>query len=415
MRASVYVGGIAVTVGVGAALLTGSAVASADDATGSPASSASSARPSPGKAHRSPARAATPAVRTIAARSQDRRPAPPATAHSARPAARSAETVSAPTRLSSTVTVTLPPMPVVKGWSFTVSPDFMNGFAGNYVAAGGDPADSARFFFGDLAVASLDALAQDQIQPQQVRSLLGNLAASGYFGGIWLRDNLSGTATVSLPQIVPPAFDLSPAAIGIRLFDALATGLTAAAEADPWLVTTVAHASVPLLLALYGYNRGYLDVVLEHPPAGVPSMQDTLSCQGFLACNSTAFPLELATRYDGALGKLDAPTNLGWAEMAMWTTVLQSATGAGRFVWEGLAQAGFSPVSYTALVDLSSAYLMVTKAAVLASMTAYADGDAAVGRSSLRLQAGLWMWSGAYFAGLASGAPAGTLPSIMLS
>jgi hypothetical protein len=48
-------------------------------------------------------------------------------------------------------------------------------------------------------------------------------------------------------------------------------------------------------------------------------------------------------------------------------------------------------------------------------MIAYADDDTSVGRSSLRLQAGLWMWSGAYFAGLASGAAAGTLPEIVVS
>jgi hypothetical protein len=113
--------------------------------------------------------------------------------------------------------------------------------------------------------------------------------------------------------------------------------------------------------------------------------------------------------------QLDHPTTLGWAEMAMWTTVLNGATSPGRFVWEGIARAGFSPASYTSLVELSSAYLMVSKAAVLSSMTAYADGDVAVGRSSLRLQAGLWMWSGAYFAGLASSAGRGTMPTITVS
>ena len=48
-------------------------------------------------------------------------------------------------------------------------------------------------------------------------------------------------------------------------------------------------------------------------------------------------------------------------------------------------------------------------------MQAYADGDTDLGRSSLRLQAGLWMWSGSYFGGLASGAPAGTLPAITVA
>ena len=210
---------------------------------------------------------------------------------------------------------------------------------------------------------------------------------------------------------------LSPSAIGLHLFDALAAGLVGASQSSSgWVVRAAAHVSVPVLLALYGYNKGYLDVVLENPPAGVPSMQDTLSCNGFLACNSNAFPLELATRYDGALASLDSPSSPRWLEMAAWTTVLQTATGAGRFVWEAIAAGGgFSPASYTALVDLSSAYLMVSKAAVLSAMIAYADGDTAVGRGSLRLQAGLWIWSGAYFAGLASGAPAGTLPKIVVS
>lgn len=318
------------------------------------------------------------------------------------------------------VAITLPPMPVVSGASFTVSADFIKPFATNFIAAGGDPTDNARFFFGDLAVKSLDALAQENIPEQQTRLLLGNLAASGYFGGIWLRDNLrtapTYTPAITLPTLAPAAIDLSPAGIGIRLFDALSAGLTsAAAKAPDWVVSAVAHISVPVLLALYGYNRGYLQVVLEHPPVGVPSMQETLACNGFLDCNSTAFPLDLASRYDGALSRLDALPSPGWAEMSMWTTLLQGATEAGRFVWEGLARAGLSPASYTALVQLSSAYLMVSKAAVLSSMTAYADGDAAVGRSSLRLQAGLWMWSGAYFAGLASGAAPGTIPEIVVS
>ena len=102
--------------------------------------------------------------------------------------------------------------------------------------------------------------------------------------------------------------------------------------------------------------------------------------------------------------------------MKLWSTVLESATGAGRFVWQAIASGGgFSPVSYAALVDLSSTYLMVGKAAVLSSMLAAADGDAATARSSLLLQAGLWMWSGSYFAGLASNAPVGTLPEIVVA
>ena len=58
---------------------------------------------------------------------------------------------------------------------------------------------------------------------------------------------------------------------------------------------------------------------------------------------------------------------------------------------------------------------MISKAATLASMQAYANRDTDLASSALLLQAGLWMWSGAYFSGLASNAPRGTIPSIVVS
>lgn len=302
-----------------------------------------------------------------------------------------------------------------------MSTDAITDAAQGYVDAGGDPADAPRFFFGDLAVGSLERLAAPDVTAGQIREDLGNLTVSGYFGGVWLRDNLRPTDSVpaSPPETVPVAglstsADLSASAFAIGMFDALAAGLTgAAASGNGWIATTAAHGTVPVLLALYGYNRGYLEYLLENPPAGTPSIQDTLTCTGFLGCSSTAFPIDLDTRYDAALATLDNPTNLGWWEMKAWSALLENATGTGRSVWQTIAgQSGFSPASYRALVDLSSAYLMVSKAAVLSAMLAAAEGDADIAAASLRLQAGLWMWSGSYFGGLASSAPVGTVPSI---
>lgn len=327
-----------------------------------------------------------------------------------------------PKRISSAVSrsvaVDLPPTPVGSGRSFTVSTDAITDAAQEYVDAGGDPADAPRFFFGDLAVGSLERLAAPDVTAGQIRDDLGNLTVSGYFGGFWLRDNLRPADPVPAPpQEAAPAPDLTVSALAIGMFDALSAGLTgAAASGNGWITTTAAHATVPVLLALYGYNRGYLEYLLENPPAGIPSVQDTLTCTGFLGCSSTAFPLDLETRYDAALVKLENPASLGWWEMKAWSALLENATGTGRSVWQTIAgQSGFSPASYQALVDLSSAYLMVSKAAVLSAMLAAADGDADTAAASLRLQAGLWMWSGSYFGGLASSAPVGTIPSIRTS
>lgn len=388
--------GVAVTVGLGAVALWCCATASATpDAVSSDPRSASHATRSPVRQHVSPTK-------------QVKRTPRAAVSGSTRPTARVVTDAPA-------ISVRLPQLPVSSGASFTVSADAIAAVASDYVAAGGDPADSARFFFGDLAVTSLQSLASPTITGDQVRTQLGNLAVSGYFGGIWLRDNLRDSPIAPDPNAHAATVDLTVSAIGIHLFDALAAGLTgAAATAKPWITTTVAHASVPVLLALYGYNRGYLDVILQNPPAGVPSMQDTLSCRGFLDCSSSAFPLQIATSYDTALTDLADPPTLPWLEMAAWAQLLESATGAGRFVWEAIARAGaFSPASYAALVELSSDYLMVSKAAVLSSMIGAADGNGDLAAAALRLQAGLWMWSGAYFSGLASNAPVGTIPVIL--
>ncbi len=437
------VSGLAVALGLGVAVFAvGPGTAAATPDTGSDtsaASSATSARPGAAARGQSKRRAARATPSPAAAEGQSRSavPSAAAAAQTSRPArairrpeirdvpappvAAAAQTVAAePGRVSrggaASVTVDVPQVPVSQGWSFTVSPESVAQIATDYVTDGGDPSDAPRFFFGDLAVTSLDTLAGADLTAEQARLQLGNLAVSGYFGGIWLRDNLREAPAAAAPDMTATT-DLTVSAIGIRLFDVLATGLMgAAATRTDWVTRTAAHASVPVLLALYGYNRGYLEFLLENPPAGVPSMRDTLSCDGFLDCDSTAFPLAIGTRYDAALDRLDDPPSLGWQEMRLWTAALEGATGAGRGVWETIAGAGgFSPASYQALVELSSAYLMVSKAAVLSSMLGYAGGDAELARSSLRLQAGLWIWSGAYFGGLASSAPVGTMPAILVA
>ena len=412
-----FIGGLTFAAGVGVAVVCGSGVASAAPDSGPSVSAGLAVDAEKPSAALHPRREA----RRAGASSRTAPHAAPLTVQNAeqKVASRAVRRVDPAVRAAAVpqrqVSVTLPQLPLSEGSSFTVSTDAIVDVAADYVAGGGDPADSPRFFFGDLAARSLDDLAGQNLTSQQVRTRLGNLAVSGYFGGVWLRDNLRGPAPAAPPSSAP--VDLTVSAIGMRLFDALAGGLTAvAAKASPWLASSVAHLTVPVMLALYGYNRGYLEFLLENPPAGVPSLQNSLSCNGFLDCNSSAVPLEIATRYDAALAKLASPTSPGWWEMKLWSTVLESATGAGRFVWQAIASGGgFSPVSYAALVDLSSTYLMVGKAAVLSSMLAAADGDAATARSSLLLQAGLWMWSGSYFAGLASNAPVGTLPEIVVA
>ncbi|WP_313674004.1 hypothetical protein [Mycolicibacterium sp.] len=313
------------------------------------------------------------------------------------------------------MSIVLPPMPVTEDRAFVVSEPAITDAATAYVAAGGDPSDSPRFFFGDLATGTLETLASVPLTRNEERVEMGNLAVSGYFGGIWLRDNLRDEPVESAQRVgaAPPGGVIS--ALGLRTFGAFVAGLTDISRV-PWLSAPAAQASVPVLLSLYGYNKGYLEYLLDNPPPGVPSMRDTLTCNGFLDCNSSLVDLEIANRYDSALIDLEHPPTLRWVDMKVWASVLEITTGAGRFVWQIITPpGGFSPNSYSALVDLSSAYLMVGKAATLASMKSYGDRDAYLASTAMLLQAGLWMWSGAYFSGLASNAPRGTIPAIVVS
>lgn len=396
--------GLALGLGLGAAVFLGHGVASADT---DPETHSAATKPEQhtiSKARRAAAAgsasAGGPATRVGPAVSA-RRSAIPAVSASAIPA----------------VSVDVPPLPVRKALAFTESQQAITDAATAYVAAGGDPADSPRFFFGDLATGSLDLLASAKLSREQQRVQMGNLAVSGYFGGIWLRDNLR-PAQPTEPAPAGGAATPRPggivAALGMRMFGGLVSTLTALSGA-PWLARPVAHASVPVLLALYGYNKGYLEYILDNPPAGVPSMRDTLTCKGFLDCNSSLVQLDIANRYDGALVDLAHPPTLRWAEMKAWSSLLELTTGAGKFVWKIIGAGGLSPTSYASLVDLSSAFLMISKAATLASMQSYGDRDAALASSALLLQAGLWMWSGSYFSGLASNAPKGTIPTMTVS
>lgn len=401
--------GLVLGFGLGALVLGGQGVAAAAPDTDSAGTRSASATDSGGT------RSASGHARRGASSGTAARSMPAAAATVARPQTRATRPRARSIRQQ--VSVELPPMPVTDNRGFTVSQPAITDAASAYVAEGGDPADSPRFFFGDLATGSLDTLASVPLTRAAQRVEMGNLAVSGYFGGIWLRDDLrtepAQPAPAAQPAGGPPGGVVS--ALGLKMFGAFVAGLTDISRV-PLLSTPAAHSSVPVLLSLYGYNKGYLEYLLDNPPPGVPSMRDTLSCNGFLACNSSLVDLEIANRYDSALVDLAHPQTLRWAEMKLWTAALESTTGAGRFVWQFITPpGGFSPTSYGALVDLSSAYLMISKAATLASMKAYGERDAPLASSALLLQAGLWMWSGAYFAGLASNAPRGTIPTIVTS
>ena len=176
-----------------------------------------------------------------------------------------------PVPAAPTVSVDLPPMPVSKTRAYTVSQPAITDAATAYVAAGGDPADSPCFFFGDLATSSLDILASRSLTRDQVRVEMGNPAVSGYFGGIWLRDNLRAAEPPQPGQPVPAGSQTGGvvSAVGLRMFSQLVAGLEHDEQVP--LISTPRRPRISSGPArLYGYNKGYLEYMLDNPPAGCP-------------------------------------------------------------------------------------------------------------------------------------------------
>jgi hypothetical protein len=271
----------------------------------------------------------------------------------------------------------------------------------------------ARFFYGTLALDSADALFAHQGGDRaEVRARLGNLFLSGWFGGRYLTTTVAiglGSESAGAPTGLLP---LSGAALQSALLGTLRGGTFAgldgsvgelvrvADRGDEASVRRMAAGLVLLMSLVHGYNRGYLEVVLGHPPGGA-TPPAPLQCGTWLGCRSTALPLEALVELGPTATRLTGSSDPTWQLLG---ESMQRAGGgavpAGREVWSRLLSTdGFDPAAYEAIVELSYGFLEVTEAAMLA-LAEGAVGDVRLGRRGLHLAAGLLLWSGSYLLGL---------------
>ena len=186
-----------------------------------------------------------------------------------------------------TPTLEVPSIPLPVASSFAVSADALGKIPCTRCAADPQHPDSARFFYGDLPLGTVDALTSGHWAdgtPVDVRAALGNLFVSGYFGGIYLRGNL-GSVGVSADSVPMKALldTVGSGAQGVidNLVGSLVHAATSGSDAD---VKSAATGWSVALSAIDGYNRGYLDVALANPPAGVPA--GSLTCASQFDCRS---------------------------------------------------------------------------------------------------------------------------------
>ena len=303
--------------------------------------------------------------------------------------------------------IELPPYPFWPNDAFVVDEAQLTDLATAYCAAHPGDADARSFFMGEMPLSAFDLVYAPPADAVDSRVLMGDLYLSGYFGGLWLRDLLAfarRSATAEDFSRLKPIFELLAAYTAAQ--EELSAGGTAAA------ILNQARLHVPLLIFIYGYNLGYLEQIIAHPPAGVPSPTDVLVCGGdvWLDCDSPGLEWPFLSRYDAAIDKLLDPPDDRWEEMAKIDGRAAFFAAQGRLVWNIIDISQLAADDYLLLVDLSLNFLLASKAAALGHMTAWADELPAEGRDSLLVDAGMIVWAGSYFMGLASPAPAGTFP-----
>ena len=89
--------------------------------------------------------------------------------------------------------ITLPTYPYEENEAILINTAQLTAEAAAWCAKTPSPADPVDFYLGALPLRAIDRLAADPFPPADWPILMGYLYLSGYFGGVWLREDMSGT------------------------------------------------------------------------------------------------------------------------------------------------------------------------------------------------------------------------------
>ncbi len=325
-----------------------------------------------------------------------------------------------------TVIVSIPEFPFKENTAVMIDTDVIEEFAEQYAAEEAGTGTNEEFFLGYLPLKSADMLCTAGKGVYETRRLLGNLYLSGYFGGVWLRDAMSGdkeqaeallsktlsegTGEVIDSSRVSGVFDILIAAAAMKIGRAESGGLASIAAC---------RLSLSSFLLVYGYNWGYLDYILNNPPEGADDVERPCYCTRMLDCTVEKLNLETLNEYKDERDLLENPgetsgvSALRWYEMRMLTGIwAEGAVSTGSGVWKIIMNEDMDRDTYALLLDLSARFMLVAEMSIMPAMKGYADNDIDACRCGLLEQAAMVVWAGSYFMGLSSEAPAGTFPSI---
>lgn len=268
--------------------------------------------------------------------------------------------------------------------------------------------NSEDFIMGSIAIEAFNDLCE--LSTEETKQALGNLYISGMLGGIWLRNAVTNTtpdtAEMSLTETL--LYNRFPHIV-FPIWDNLANAMLKMSEAPLETQQDSLLSSLQIFLFVTGYNKGYLDHILENPPESVAPPLNYIECDYFLDCQRPGVTLTPFEQYASVIDKLTDPNqdDERWQQMKLAVKNFgERSQAAGAGVWRLISVKRMSPEGYDLLIDLSAKFLMISEVSILASMEAINEHDEEAARCALRQQTAMLVWMGSYFSGLASSRPA---------
>ncbi|MEZ5246353.1 MAG: hypothetical protein R2707_14725 [Acidimicrobiales bacterium] len=303
------------------------------------------------------------------------------------------------------------------------APDALDELAAAYVAGLGadEEPEMERFLFGDLPVTVFDEVFEGTT-PERRQELMWMMWVSGYFGGRWLRGEIADAQ----PEAPLVGFSNTPTEESFAGTIGRASDRLASLEGDDAAILEAARAALfdrppaeeggdPIrgLADNFGYNRGYLEEILNTPPEGVEaSPQFQVNCGGLFDCVYTTPKLAVLEELGDFQALLNSENPPDPELVAELLPVQEAAIPRGVSVWSGgLSVQGFSQESYDQLLDVSSSFLETVQAAALINARAVAEDDVAAAQTGLVAEAVMIVWLEAYRAGLTNGEGVIELPT----
>lgn len=328
-------------------------------------------------------------------------------------------------------TLTLPEFPFWENQGMAIDIAQLQPLADAYCQTAGAAGNAPEFFYGTLPLwavgglcpvgdgASSPALLQDDAT---VQSLLGWMYLSGFYGGVWFRDNADfgmsmpgGGEGEGGPEPGPVTEEsFMPIADNALLLRQLATSGPPAEVFAHNLEAlkgtgSLLDALMTSLLTVFAYNYGYVQAVLAKPPADVQQIP-AFPCADYLSCKLAKSPLAQLALYEAALPLLKSPPNDAWKTLAAEVDKSKTWIGIGKGLW---SEGTIGAEAWGVLVLINAGYLQVSAAAALASTLGYGNGDEPAGRCGTLLEAAADTWNQAYFLALRSDAPVGAAPVLV--